>query len=148
MCQNSRHPEGKQVFTINHVVYTYVWAQFLSVLGMVGNLPKSEFPVTSQLPTCQRITVRPVTLTLLRRVLLASAGWRPGMPPNLCNAQVNSPQQRITGSKCQQCCCGESLGQAERASEEQVCEVSSAASGPLSFLRPLDLNSIYYVSSL
>lgn len=52
---NPRLPEGKQVFGTSHSLYKQLRCSepLLSVLGIVGTLPKSKFPYASQRPILQ-----------------------------------------------------------------------------------------------
>ena len=53
-CPNSRLPEGKQLFVINHIVFSvYAKGALFSILRMVEILPKSKFPDASQGLTLQ-----------------------------------------------------------------------------------------------
>lgn len=151
MCQNSRLPEGKQVFNINHVVCTNSLGTVLISSGDGGKYPKSKFPYTSQGPTFRRRAVRPAVLS----PFCLGCSWhllvRPRMPRNLYNAQGNSPQQRIIGSQCQQCCPSpHSASAAEPPIPPGWGRVSgedpSIRSAP-SFLGLLELNSLCYLTS-
>lgn len=46
--KSSRHPEGKQVFSINRIIQFMSSKSLLRVLGMMGGLLKFEFPDASQ----------------------------------------------------------------------------------------------------
>ena len=47
-------PEGKQTFSINHILVQFRHSEpFLSILGIVGTLPKYKFSDTNQKPTQQ-----------------------------------------------------------------------------------------------
>ena len=60
MYQNSRLPEGKQVFTVNGIVFaiSLVTVNHLYHLGDGGNALRARFPETRQGPTLQQVFLR------------------------------------------------------------------------------------------